>query len=139
MQAKFYYMGASPTSDRIREALRESSCSIRDLCEKTGLAESTVSEYVAFLREGKEAYIAEWRMSVKGHLTRYYRLGKKQDAVRPEPQDKVVINTRYLTKRKQKVRKDVDEPRIKADFQIPEQPELMTLFFPHLSPQRSPS
>ena len=74
-----------------------------ELCEASGLNQTSVRGYIMALRKFKAARIAEWQTDSRNRLTvAAFALGKGTDAVRKiEPRDNAARLKAYRTRNKQ--------------------------------------
>ena len=89
---------SSALADILPELILKQSLSIRDIAEKTGRAESTVTRYIK-RHQGKGIHIARWKRRAN-KIVACYRIGTEQDAPKPRPLNNKEICRRYKERHK---------------------------------------
>lgn len=84
---------------RLVRMLWDGPCTVKDLCEETGLHYVTVSCYVRELYKAGVAHIPQWEKDSRGRdLIKVYKLGPGKDARRAK-MTRCQISARYRAKR----------------------------------------
>lgn len=79
--------------------LTEGASTIKDICQESGLGDTTVRKFVASLRRRGLVRIAGWEQDSQGrHVIAAYQWGKKADAKRPPVQTLQERQTKYKAK-----------------------------------------
>jgi len=97
-----YTFEQSAVYQRVVEAIRQGTRSIREVALAAHTADRHASRILRYLHAKGTVHIAAWRRGRSGPPTALYRWGAGQDAVRPEPLKAALKCKRYRESQREK-------------------------------------